>query len=406
MTTPLDPPPDANAPAVQSGHGLAEPVTQSGPTPSRQQWKERIAALLEGPSNPTARDALLDELARYQETRIPAFARLRAHRQGAALPTDVFRFTRVAAHPAEADQRTFRTSGTTHGERGAHHFQDLSLYKRAAFLAAQRMLFPDVDGAFPTRPTQSAEDPASSGMRLLILAPSETAAPDSSLSFMLSRFCEWFGRDSAHFWPLDANTIAALDHALRAAEESQEPVAILATSFALVHADDALSRNYALSAGSRIMQTGGFKGKSREVDPSAMRAMLTTRYGVPESHIVAEYGMTELSSQMYETSLVDALAGVSQSRRYWAPPWMRVTAVDPESLRPTDGVGILRLDDAANLDSVCAIQTADRARLFDDGCFELLGRDPNAVPRGCSLAVEEALASSGDPAPYDGPNTP
>jgi hypothetical protein len=74
------------------------------------------------------------------------------------------------------------------------------------------------------------------------------------------------------------------------------------------------------------------------------------------------------------------------------PGWVRVSAVDPGTLAPVpDGeVGVLRIDDLANLDSVCAIQTSDLA-IVRGGGVELLGRAPGATPRGCSLAVEEAL---------------
>ena len=135
------------------------------------------------------------------------------------------------------------------------------------------------------------------------------------------------------------------------------------------------------------MQTGGFKGRSREVEPDELRRAISRRYGVPETHIVAEYGMTELSSQLYETTLRG-----DTHRRLWAPGWVRARVVDPESLAEVEeGVaGILRLDDAANLDSVCAIQTSDVA-IRHGQTFLLLGRAPGSVPRGCSLAVEEAL---------------
>jgi hypothetical protein len=116
--------------------------------------------------------------------------------------------------------------------------------------------------------------------------------------------------------------------------------------------------------------------------------MLSIRYRVPEPAIVAEYGMTELSSQLYETTILDP----SGPRRYWVPGWLRASVVDPETLRPVrDGdVGILRIDDVANVDSVCAIQTADLARQAGDG-IEVLGRASDAVPRGCGLAIDAAL---------------
>jgi len=135
------------------------------------------------------------------------------------------------------------------------------------------------------------------------------------------------------------------------------------------------------------MQTGGFKGRAREVAPDALRAAIAARYGVPQARIVAEYGMTELSSQLYEQTLIGAA-----HRRLWVPGWVRCSVRDPETLAalPDGRPGILRIDDAANLDSACAIQTSDLA-IAREGDVELLGRAPGAVPRGCSLAVEEAL---------------
>ncbi|MEM6955226.1 MAG: acyl-protein synthetase [Myxococcota bacterium] len=341
----------------------------------RESLRDAIGAFIEdadGPDSPGQRDALLRRLATYQRHTIPAYARLAAARgiEAPALPTDVFRFARIAGHAPDEDQRVFRTSGTTNGRRGAHPFSDLALYDQAAQRAAEAMLFPDVPN----------------GMRLVLLLPSEDEAPDSSLSYMCARFIEWFASSHAYCWP---PTQASLEGAL----SLDEPIALIGTSFAFVHAEDALSKRFELPEGSRLMFTGGFKGKSRTVEPAAMRRMLSERFGIAEPYLSGEYGMTELSSQMYEHPLRHALTGEgSAERRYWTPHWVRTTVVDPTTLQPLpDGeLGILRIDDLANVDSVAALQTADRARMFADG-FELLGRDRNAVPRGCSLAAEEAL---------------
>src|SRR5690606_22282265 len=98
-------------------------------------------------------------------------------------------------------------------------------------------------------------------------------------------------------------------------------------------------------------------------------------------HVVAEYGMTELCSQMYETTLREP----GCARRLWLPGWVRAIPVHPESLEPVapGEVGILRIDDVANVDTVSAVQTSDLARVLEDG-IELLGRAPGAIPRGCS----------------------
>lgn len=349
---------------------------------TRAALKSRIEAMISGfeageRSNPSTRDALIEDLAAWQATRIAEYGRLQ--RRGAwppALPTDVFRYRRIAAYPEALDQRTFRSSGTTSFERSIHVYRDLSLYDRAAYAAARQMLFPDVET-----------------MRLVILAPHEDEAPDSSLAYMLSRFAEWFGSGRAWVWRNGVLDLEGMTEQLRCAEASGEPVALLGTSFAFVHAEDKLaSRGFELPEKSRIMQTGGYKGRSRSVDPEILRGAIGARYGVPQPFIINEFGATELSSQLYETTLREHLDGTSEPRRLWVPPWVRATPVDPDTLQPVEGdtVGILRVDDCANLDSVCCIQTADLAQRLKDG-IAVLGRAPGATPRGCSLAADQAL---------------
>lgn len=142
------------------------------------------------------------------------------------------------------------------------------------------------------------------------------------------------------------------------------------------------------------MQTGGYKGKTREIPAAELRQQLSTSFSLDPRAIVSEYGMTELSSQCYEGSLRNLLGfdrGTSEGV-LCAPPWMRVVPVDPETLEPIQRgeIGIARIVDLANVDSAIAIQTQDRIQEVLGG-FVLLGRLPGAAPRGCSLAVEEML---------------
>ena len=357
---------------------------------TRQDLQRRIIALIdrlsEGGRDDEARDALLAEVREYQAQQVPAYGRWLAQAgvKHAALPTDVFRYARVCGHDAEHDMAVFRTSGTSQGLRGQCFLRDLSLYDRAAHAAARYALFPDVPR-----------------MRLLILAPKASEAADSSLSYMLQRFVEWFGASrSTHAWADGQVDVLRLREILEQAQDEGEPVALLGTSFAFVLADEALGeQRFLLPARSRIMQTGGFKGRTRELSPVDMDKLLTQRYGVPADHITQEYGMTEMSSQLYGAGLRPALTESETStvgfhnRNYtlWVPGWVCVQAVDPLTLEPMEAgqVGILRLDDLANLDTVSALQTADLARVTTAG-VQLLGRSPHAVPRGCSLAVEEA----------------
>jgi hypothetical protein len=170
------------------------------------------------------------------------------------------------------------------------------------------------------------------------------------------------------------------------------PALVLGTSFALVHLLDAVSEEtLPLPAGSRVMQTGGFKGKSREVEPAELRRDVARLFAVSERAVVGEYGMTELTSQFWEATLVDERArhGV-----YVGPPWARIVPVDPVTLEPVapGEIGIARIEDLANVDSAFAIVTQDRVRTVEGGT-ELLGRAASAPPRGCSIALDEMLSS-------------
>jgi hypothetical protein len=331
----------------------------------RDVLRERVVAFIRSAlHDDEARDALLRDVLSHQSSQVEPYRRLLSARKlleldplsWPALPTDVFRFARVASHAPSSDIRVFRTSGTTTGARGEHAFADLGLYDLAAKKAAETFLFTgDVD-------------------RLVVLAPREADAPDSSLAYMLARFSEWFA-PATYAWSgeLDVDV-------LRSALETDRPIGILGTSFALLFAEEALDRRYELAPGSFVMETGGTKGKTRAIDARELRAALADRYRAP---VIGEYGMTELSSQLYDTD---------SPLRYAWPPWVRVSIVHPETLAPLPAgeLGLVRIDDLANLDSVAAIQTSDVGRIVGDR-LELAGRSSDAVPRGCSLAIEEAL---------------
>jgi hypothetical protein len=339
-------------------------------------------------SMPEPFDALAADLARFQASHVPGYARLCAARRvdpaaiadasGApAVPTDAFKLASVFAFDEAHAAATFRTSGTTLGARGAHAMRDVATYDAAALAFGRAMLAPGLDDA----------------SAVLVVGPSAAEAPDSSLAHMCALFARALGpalADERTFFvrggALDAPGLRARVAALRGAG----PAIVLATSFALVHLLDALGDAVVpLPAGSRVMQTGGFKGRSREVAADALRASVARAFDVDARRVIGEYGMTELSSQFWEATVADprALPGT-----YVEPPWARVVAVDPESLAPVPegAVGIARIEDLANVDSAFAVQTQDRVRRVPGG-FELLGRAPGAAPRGCSIALDEML---------------
>lgn len=339
-------------------------------------------------------EAFASDLARYQAEHAPGYARL-CRARGVdpasltraadipAVPTDAFKLTRVATFDETATKVTFRTSGTTVGTRGKHEMRDLLTYEVASVAFGRRWLVRDFERRVP----------------VVVLGPSPKAAPDSSLGHMCARFVEAFGEAASEqeTWLVenDVLDISTFDERVARALAQDQPMVVLATSFALVHLLDAVGdATFELPAGSRVMHTGGFKGRSREVAPERLRGEIARMFGIDERAIVAEYGMTELSSQFYERTLFDASA---RHGTYAEPPWARVIPVDPESLAPVPAgqVGIAKIVDLMNVDSAVAILTQDRVRrLPDDEGFELLGRMPGAPPRGCSIAIDELLGRS------------
>jgi hypothetical protein len=243
-------------------------------------------------------------------------------------------------------------------------------------------------------------------LRALVLAPSATESPDSSLSFMLDRFAAHLGGQASFHVRAGELDVAGFARASAEARRSGDPTLVLGTSFAWVHLlDAAAGDDLSLPLGSRAMLTGGFKGRSREVSPAELRRAIAGALRIPESHVIGEYGMTELSSQLYEGTLAATIGGdrcgVATSEAiahgvYFAPPWVRVTAVDPSTLMAQNPglVGIARIVDLANVDSAVAIQTSDLVHMRGGG-VALLGRAPGAPPRGCSIAMDEML--SGEP---------
>jgi hypothetical protein len=327
-------------------------------------------------------DALALAIARFQFDSVEPFAKLcraaDANLAGVvadeipAVPADVFRLTRVAAHGAEHDARLFCTSGTSQGiaARGEHPLRTTETYAAGALAWGSRSLWPE-------GPTLGS----------IALAPTSEEAPESSLSFMIDLFARALsGPSSWHLGPGSAD-FAGVEKACARARSSGAPMLVMGTAFAFVLLGDAApGERCRLPDGSRVMQTGGFKGRSREVSPEDLRRTIARTFGVPEARVVGEYGMTELSSQLYE-------AAWSGPGVYWPPPWLRVSAADPTSLevlQPGE-VGVARFVDLANVDSAVAVQTADLVRVADDGGVELLGRAPGAPPRGCSLAIEAML---------------
>jgi hypothetical protein len=178
--------------------------------------------------------------------------------------------------------------------------------------------------------------------------------------------------------------------------EQHAPITVFGTAFAWVHFFDRVVDSFTLPDGCVVLETGGFKGRSREVSRDDLYKLFSDRLGVPPAHCVSEYGMSEMASQFYDSALLDAKTGRSRTVRKLAPYWLKTRILDPitGSDASPGQPGLLAHYDLANLNSVLAIQTEDYGYLADDGeGFVLVGRAPGAVLRGCSLTAEEGWGS-------------
>ena len=303
-----------------------------------------------------------------------------------AVPTMAFKHLDLVSVDREAEA-VFRTSGTTRGAavRGRHFVPRLSLY-RAALIEP-----------FRTHLMGTCVDEVGVGlMRFVSLIPPIDQLPDSSLSFMVSAAADELATETD--WLVDAD--GALDlEALRAvADESArvgDPILLLGTALSFVHALERLGGGAltSLPEGSRIMETGGFKGVGRAVSRSALYDRIAAATGVPTSRIVNEYGMTELLSQLYEPVLSEGPEAIGT---HVLPPWLRVRALDPVSLDPVkEGEdGILAFFDLANVGSISHVLTEDVGSIRERG-VRLRGRLAGAEPRGCSRAMDELMSAAG-----------
>ena len=309
------------------------------------------------------------------------------------VPAAAFKAVRLVSGDPSQVERVFQTSGTTGvGRRGEHHVLDLGLYEDSLIPNMMRHLYTGgPDG--PDRP-----DGDSPTLPILALAPAPADVPESSLSFMLGAALDGLSGGQGGFFVTRDGVIdtAGLSEVLVEAASRGTPLLLAGTAFALVHWLDWLqehSAGFDLPQGSLIMETGGFKGRSRVLERPEFYASLSETHGVPFEAIVNEYGMTELLSQFYDGP-VAAVSGMAlEGRRHVPPPWVRPRVLAPNTLSavPMGEPGLLCHYDLANAGSVMAVLTEDHGVAVEDG-FRVLGRVQGAEPRGCSLAMDDLLS--------------
>ncbi|MSR22851.1 MAG: hypothetical protein EXR92_04800 [Gemmatimonadetes bacterium] len=347
------------------------------------------------------------EVFRYQVEASPVYGRfvqnrgidpgdLEDWREIPSVPVRAFQEIPEGLVPAGPVEAVFRTSGTTRStRRGEHRVRDLSLYRASLLATASSYLRPELEDG-----TGAAARGGGAPLRVLALLPPPAALPDSSLCHMAGVLHEEWDDGAGGFfadvgWSLD---LVSWESALRDASRDTVPVLVLATAFSLLGWLDRrppgdLPR---LPEGSRLMETGGYKGRSRSVPKDELYSAIESVVGIPAGRIVSEYGMTELLSQFYEPVLRDLAHRKAARRHFVGPPWVRTRVLDPVTLAaaPAGTPGLLSHVDLANLDSIAAILTEDEG-IEVDGGFRVLGRIQGAEPRGCSLAIEDLLEAEG-----------
>jgi phenylacetate-coenzyme A ligase PaaK-like adenylate-forming protein len=318
---------------------------------------------------------------RFCEGRGVTPASARSWREIPPVPTGAFKELALASFPVEHAVHTFRTSGTTMAARGALHLDTLELYEASLLPSFRRHVLPDLGAA--------------ARADFLALAPSPDELPDSSLSHMFGEVLRALGTPESAFAVChSAPEWERVLERLRAARARGAPLVLCGTAFAMVHLLDALEARelrLELPPNARVMETGGFKGRSRELSRDALYAEIEHGLGVPPARILNQYGMTELGSQFYDSVLLEPDA----PRRKLGPPWAAVRIVDPDTGEdvPDGEVGAVAIVDLANTGSVLALQTADVGRRLSDG-FEVLGREVGAEERGCSIAADALLGGA------------
>jgi hypothetical protein len=312
-------------------------------------------------TSPVEIERMAVELAKWQIRNIPEYGRFASSVAPKkwldipAVPTPLF--SQVDFCICDHPKVTYLTSGTSTGARGRHLMPD----SQTADIAAKTWF----QSNFPSPPR-----------RCLGLVPDPSQQPESSLGAMILALFP------NTIWAFSNHSGVDLEAVITELKDKRTPLFVAATALALADTLDGLKElqreTPPLPAGSIVMITGGFKGHERRLSEQELIDAVRSRFG-PKIKIVHEYGMTELSSQMWDTG-----------DGFVAPPWLHVYTVTPATGKPCSGPGLLRFVDLANYGSCIAIETLDLG-IVHGNKVTLLGRLPGSRLRGCSLTAEEAV---------------
>lgn len=268
------------------------------------------------------------------------------------LPISFFKTHNVSCGAYSITEPFFESSGTTGQQASRHFVPETALYERSFRQTFEQFYGPVQDYC------------------IIGLLPSYLERQRSSLVYMVNDLIKRSGHPKSGFYLYDVEKLAGTIASLEAA---QQKTILFGVTYALV--DFAELHPIPLQH-TTIIETGGMKGRKKELLREEVHGLLKKSFSVNSIH--SEYGMTELLSQAYAL----------KNGQFQTPPWMRVLVReedDPFSVTGSAGTGGINIIDLANIWSCAFIATEDAGRLSRDNCFEVLGRLDNAEIRGCSL---------------------
>ena len=329
------------------------------------QWNHKVFGV-----NKDHFEALALEIFRFQSQNCPVYADyLQALKVNPAvvsslaqipfLPVRFFKSLAVQTTVFEPEA-IFESSGTTGSINSRHLVKDLSLYEES-FIKGFELFYGPVKewciiGLLPSYLERKKDQPA---------------ANDSSLVYMVDKLIQLSEHPQSGFYLNEFDKLYLL---LNELEKKQQKTLLIGVTFALLD----FAEKYSLPLKfTTIMETGGMKGRRKEIIRPEVHAKLKQSFSL--DHIHSEYGMTELLSQSYSKG-----EGIFNT-----PPWMKIMVRDEEDplLVKEQGTGVLNVIDLANIYSCSFIATDDAGKIYADGSFEVLGRVDGSDLRGCSLMV-------------------
>ncbi|MEN8879457.1 MAG: acyl transferase, partial [Polaribacter sp.] len=269
------------------------------------------------------------------------------------LPIQFFK-TRNVLSSTEEIQQEFTSSGTTGSITSKHLVTDVALYEES-YLTGFHHFYGNIQDYV-----------------VLALLPSYLERKGSSLVYMVNDLIQKSKNAESGFY---LNNLDDLAQKLIKLDKSGQKILLIGVSFALL---DLVEKYHFNLKNTTIMETGGMKGRRKELIRSELHAILSKGFAVKEIH--SEYGMTELLSQGYSKG-----NGIFET-----PPWMKVLTRDTEdalTILDKGKTGGINVIDLANYNSCSFIATQDLGKAYNNNTFEIIGRFDNSDIRGCNLMV-------------------